>query len=45
MSNDFVNVLSNFEYGRGAVMFFGLFLFVWLFKLGLNSIIRWFNKS
>lgn len=45
MSEDFINVLSGFDYGIASALFFGLFLSVWLFKLGLNLIIRWFDKS
>lgn len=45
MNDDFMNVLSAFDFGRGAVTFFGLFLSVWLFKLGLNLIVRWFDKT
>lgn len=45
MIDDFINVLSGFDFGRASTVFFGLFLTVWLFKLGLNLIIRWFDKS
>lgn len=42
--NDFINVINSDDFIQSVIMFYGLFMFTWLIKLGINCILSIFDK-